>query len=90
MLAITPKVIHQAKVIHDNFVMVQGLITTVHTITVTYKTMDSPSRKLWHDTSETAQNSIPASTGMAKAVGKVIIIAKHEFMQTRDSNILFY
>ncbi|XP_075415267.1 glyceraldehyde-3-phosphate dehydrogenase-like [Tenrec ecaudatus] len=50
-----------AKVIHDNFGIVEGLMTTVHAITATQKTMDGPSGKLWHD-----------GRGAAKAVGKVI------------------
>ncbi|XP_005375108.2 PREDICTED: glyceraldehyde-3-phosphate dehydrogenase-like [Chinchilla lanigera] len=61
-----------AKVIHDNFGIVEGLMTTVHAITATQKTVDGPSGKLWRDSRDSAQNIIPVSTGAAKAVSKVI------------------
>ncbi|XP_053515134.1 glyceraldehyde-3-phosphate dehydrogenase-like isoform X2 [Artibeus jamaicensis] len=62
-----------AKVIHDRFGIVEGLMTIVLAITATQKTMDSStSRKGWHDGQVAAQSIIPASTGAAKAVGKVI------------------
>ena len=61
-----------AKVLHDNFGITDGLMTTVHSTTATQKTVDGPSAKDWRGGRAASGNIIPSSTGAAKAVGKVI------------------
>ncbi len=61
-----------AKVLHDNFGIKRGLMTTVHAATATQKTVDGPSQKDWRGGRGILENIIPSSTGAAKAVGKVL------------------
>ena len=61
-----------AKVLHDNWGIERGLMTTIHAVTATQKVVDAPSAKNWRDGRGACFNIIPASTGAAKAVGKVI------------------
>jgi glyceraldehyde 3-phosphate dehydrogenase len=61
-----------AKVLHDNFGIKRGLMTTVHAATATQKTVDGPSSKDWRGGRGILENIIPSSTGAAKAVGKVL------------------
>jgi len=61
-----------AKVIHDKYGIVEGLMSTIHSTTATQKTVDGPSNKDWRGGRAVNGNIIPSSTGAAKAVGKVI------------------
>jgi len=61
-----------AKVINDKFGLKEGLMTTVHAVTATQKTLDGPSKKDWRGGRSACFNIIPSGTGAAKAVGKVI------------------
>jgi glyceraldehyde 3-phosphate dehydrogenase len=61
-----------AKIIHDNYGIVEGLMSTIHATTATQKTVDGPSNKDWRGGRAVNNNIIPSSTGAAKAVGKVI------------------
>jgi len=65
-----------AKVIHEKFGIVEGLMTTVHATTATQKTVDGPSGKDWRAGRGASQNVIPATTGAAKAVGEVLPVLK--------------
>lgn len=61
-----------AKVINDNFGIIEGLMTTIHATTATQLTVDGPSKKDWRGGRSALVNIIPSSTGAAVAVGKVI------------------
>lgn len=61
-----------AKVLHENWGIKRGLMSTVHAVTATQKTVDGPSSKDWRGGRGILENIIPSSTGAAKAVGKVL------------------
>merc|ERR1711865_333188 len=61
-----------AKVIHGEFGLKEGLMTTIHAVTATQQTVDGPSKKDWRGGRAACYNIIPSSTGAAKAVGKVL------------------
>ena len=62
-----------AKVIHDNFGIAEGLMTTVHATTATQKTVDGPSAKDWRGGRSALNNIIPSSSGASKSIGRIIL-----------------
>src|SRR6266436_5533634 len=61
-----------AKIVNDEFGIIEGLMTTIHSYTATQKTVDGPSAKDWRGGRAAAINIIPSTTGAAKAVGEVL------------------
>ncbi|XP_062118589.1 glyceraldehyde-3-phosphate dehydrogenase GAPCP2, chloroplastic-like [Humulus lupulus] len=59
-------------VVHEEFGILEGLMTTIHATTATQKTVDGPSMKDWREGRGAGQNIIPSSTGATKAIGKVL------------------
>jgi len=79
-----------AKVVHDKFGIVEGLMSTIHATTATQKTVDGPSNKDWRGGRAINGNIIPSSTGAAKAVGKVIPMHRVGFPEDLQGLALFF
>jgi glyceraldehyde 3-phosphate dehydrogenase len=65
-----------AKVVHENFGIIEGLMTTIHAVTATQPSQDGPSKKDWRGGRNAYMNAIPSSTGAAKAVGLAMPVLK--------------
>ncbi|XP_028100146.1 glyceraldehyde-3-phosphate dehydrogenase, cytosolic-like [Camellia sinensis] len=77
-----------AKVIHDRFGIVEGLMTTVHSITATQKTVDGPSSKDWRGGRAASFNIIPSNTGAAKVVSKLSCVFAFFYSNMQSENCL--